>query len=112
MMILNKNNFIPNFKSHYYIVNPNYNMLEIKADKRKKMGKNTYVEYKSNEGHTSVVKITKQEAKFDVRLLFPGNVNKLSYKIKYRDTGKREDNKGKNYIVDREQLKSDAMIYS
>src|SRR5574344_140978 len=112
MMILNKNNFIPNFKSHYYIVNPNYNMLEIKADKRKKMGKNPYVEYKSNEGHTSVVEMTKQGAMFDARLFLPVNVNKLSYKIKYRDTGKIDDNKGKNYNVDIEKLKSDAMIYS
>ncbi len=97
--------FQPNFKAHFYTVNPIGDTLCVKTDNEKQLGEKPELEYMSIWKKPKTESCYKgSDGLFHSSVLWGKEYGPFKYKYIYKDTGKTDDKNGEYYTLDYETI--------
>lgn len=106
---LNQHNKI-NFDAHTYKIKPKNDEVTIQTDNEPYLGNSPYIVSPNFYKWDSNKKIMKQNGKYFTQTI-PITSNTINYHIEYNDSGKIDNNNGKDYEIDCKQMQQKASLY-
>lgn len=102
--------YTPQFKAHSYKIEPKTCNFEIQTDNNPNLGEKPYLIY-NDYGENREVKMEKKNGLYSAKAQAQPCQKDFKYHIKYQDTGKFDLKGGKEYSVDFDNLRMDAIAH-